>query len=102
MTESYNVMTAVLDVVGGNRLMRNLEPFGEPQLGTRGLYDALGGTDIADVKLAMLWVLNQSDGTKDLLETAIRSGIPFVSVVAVAQLLEDHGLLEEIRRRADD
>jgi aminopeptidase-like protein len=102
LTESYNVMTAVLDVVGGNRLMRNLEPFGEPQLGTRGLYDALGGTDIADVQLAMLWVLNQSDGTKDLLETAIRSGIPFVSVVAVAQLLEDHGLLEEIRRRADD
>ena len=42
---------------------RNLNPKGEPQLGRRGLYDAIGGgTDGATLQLALLWVLNLSDG----------------------------------------
>ena len=56
------LLTRSLGVLDGNRTMRNLEPYGEPQLGARGLYGALGGTNIADAQLAMLWVLNLSDG----------------------------------------
>ena len=41
----------------------NTNPNCEPQLGRRGLYDAIGGrADREQAQLAMLWVLNQSDG----------------------------------------
>lgn len=95
MVESHDVLARVLEVIDGNRTMINLEPFAEPQLGSRGLYGAIGGTDIADAQLAMLWVLNQSDGATDLLDIADRSGLAFDSIVATARLLEQHGLLAE-------
>ena len=85
----------ILGVVDADRTLCNLEPYGEPQLGRRGLYRALGGTDIADAQLAMLWVLNQSDGATTLLDIAERSGIAFDAIVETAKVLEDHGLLAE-------
>ena len=95
LAESYAVVRRILRVVDRDRTMRNLEPYGEPQLGSRGLYGALGGTDIADAQLAMLWVLNQSDGSASLLDIAQRSGIAFDSIVDTAEVLEQHGLLAE-------
>ena len=96
LVESYNVLSRILEVVDKNRTMRNLEPFGEPQLGSRGLYRALGGTEIADAQLAMLWVLNQSDGLASLLDISERSNIPFDSIAATATVLEQHGLLVDV------
>jgi aminopeptidase-like protein len=93
MVESFRLLTSVLGVVDGNRTMLNLEPYAEPQLGSRGLYGALGGTTIADAQLAMLWVLNLSDGEHSLLDIAERSGIAFESIAATADVLQDHGLL---------
>ena len=61
---------AIVDVLDGNRTYRTSRPYGEPQLGRRGLYRAIGGTDIPDLQLAMLWVLNLSDGEHDLLDIA--------------------------------
>jgi aminopeptidase-like protein len=95
LVESYNLLTRIIDVLDRNRTFRNLVPHGEPQLGSRGLYRALGGTDIPDAQLAMLWVLNQSDGTSTLLDIAERSAIGFDSIAASAELLEQHGLLAE-------
>ena len=41
----------------------NLSPFGEPQLGRRGLYRSAGGAVATpEDERALLWVLNQSDG----------------------------------------
>jgi aminopeptidase-like protein len=51
--------------------------------------------------MAMLWVLNLSDGEHSLLDIAERAGIPFAIIHATAKLLEDHDLLApagEIRR----
>jgi aminopeptidase-like protein len=42
----------------------------------------------------MLWVLNQSNGSRSLLDIAERSGLAFAAVRAAADLLLDHGLLE--------
>ena len=58
------MLSSILGVLDRNRTFLNLEPFGEPQLGSRGLYGALGGTAIPDAQLAMLWVLNLSDGSR--------------------------------------
>lgn len=93
LAEAFDVIARILGVVDRDRILVNTEPYGEPQLGARGLYSALGGTSIPDAQMAMLWVLNQSDGTKSMLDIAQRSGLPFDSVVATASVLERHGLL---------
>lgn len=96
LMESFEVLNEILGVVDRNRVFMNTEPFGEPQLGSRGLYYALGGTTIPDAQLAMLWVLNQSDGSHDLLDIAQRAGCAFKSIAETALLLEQHGLLREV------
>ncbi len=68
-------------------------PFGEPQLGRRGLYRELGGTSVPDVEKALLWVLNFSDGEHDLLSIAERSGLRFDAVRSAADALVDAELL---------
>ena len=42
---------------------------------------------------ALLWVLNQSDGSKTLLDIARRSGLPYATVLCAAQRMERAGLL---------
>jgi aminopeptidase-like protein len=95
MADSLALLRSILAVVDGDRSMINVEPYGEPQLGRRGLYDALGGQNLPDAQLAMLWVLNLSDGEHSLLDVAERSGLSFEAVSATAALLEEHGLLVE-------
>lgn len=96
LAESYTLLAALIGVVDANRTFRNLQPFGEPQLGIRGLYGALGGTTIPDAQLAMLWVLNLSDGRHTLLDIAERSGLSFSSIAATAAILADRDLLAEV------
>jgi aminopeptidase-like protein len=96
MTESLELLEAVIDLVDRNRTVRNLQPFGEPQLGRRGLYRAVGGSDVPDLQLAMLWVLNLGDGAHDLLAVAERSGLAFDAIATAADLLEEHDLVDEV------
>jgi aminopeptidase-like protein len=91
---SLAVYRAVAEVLEGNRRCRNLSPKGEPQLGRRGLYRALGGDDRGrERELALLWVLNQSDGGPDLLAIARRSGLPFERLREAAAALAAAGLI---------
>jgi aminopeptidase-like protein len=87
----------ILDVVETDRRYLNLSPKGEPQLGKRGLYPKMGGPGAEEEQLAMLWVLNQSDSGKSLLDIAERSGLPFASLRSSARKLVDAGLLAEAR-----
>lgn len=93
LAESFEVLRTAIEVLDGDRRYKNLEPFGEPQLGKRGLYRAMGGTSIPDLQFAMLWVLNLSDTEHSLLDVAERAQLPFASVKAAADLLLGHGLL---------
>jgi aminopeptidase-like protein len=90
-------LRAYLDIVAvleGDGRFRNTHPKGEPQLGRRGLYRAVGGfPDPGEATMAMLWVLNLSDGGPSLLDVAERSGLPFDRVRAAADALLAHGLL---------
>jgi aminopeptidase-like protein len=94
LAESYRMLTDVIDIVESDWTPLNLSPKGEPQLGRRGLYAALGGdSSSAQRSMAMLWVLNLADGDNSLLAIAERSGLSFGDVAAAARLLGDHGLL---------
>jgi aminopeptidase-like protein len=83
----------ILDMLDSDRRYVNLAPKGEPQLGRRGLYPQVGGPAAEEEQLAMLWVLNQSDGRNSLLDIADRSRLPFTAISAAAARLRDAGLL---------
>lgn len=93
MAESLRVLREIAEALLGNATYQNLAPYGEPQLGKRGLYRAIGGTSIPDLQMALLWVLNLSDGRHSLLDVAERSRMSFRSVRAAADVLIEHGLL---------
>jgi aminopeptidase-like protein len=90
---AFDTLLAVFDVLEHDGRYLNLKPKCEPQLGQRGLYGASGGAGIRQVEMAMLWVLNFSDGHSSLLDIAQRSGMPFAAVRDAAALLVRHDLL---------
>jgi aminopeptidase-like protein len=86
----------VVCVLEENRRYKNLNPCCEPQLGKRGLYRTIGGSDAGrERELALLWVLNQSDGSMTLLDIAERSGLAFELLAEAAAALVTADLLEE-------
>jgi aminopeptidase-like protein len=87
MLESLTLLQRILEILDGNASYRNLAPYGEPQLGKRGLYEAMGGTNIPNLQLALLWVLNLSDGEHSLLDIAERASMPFATIRRAADLL---------------
>jgi aminopeptidase-like protein len=87
---------AIFSVLENNRAYLNRNPKCEPQLGRRGLYSAMGGGDVKQLELAMLWVLNLSDGSSKLLDIAERAGLGFDLIKRAADLLEQHDLLTEV------
>jgi aminopeptidase-like protein len=94
LAESIIAITRLLTLLDANHTYRNLSPKGEPRLGTRGLYGSVGGTTPGTSQSALLWVLNQSDGTRDLLSIAERSDLPFDEIAKAASALAAADLLE--------
>jgi aminopeptidase-like protein len=87
----------VVDVLETNRRFTNLSPYGEPQLGKRGLYRSAGGAVATpDDERALLWVLNLSDGNSTLVDVARRSGLGYAVVRRAAERLEQAGLLTTV------
>jgi aminopeptidase-like protein len=94
LAESYNLISAALDIVENDRRLTGTMQKCEPQLGRRGLYESVGGDKEAPEKnMARLWVLNLADGTKSLLDMAERAGMPFRLIAEAAKCLEENGLL---------
>jgi aminopeptidase-like protein len=94
LARSYEFLRRVIDTLEVNRCYRNLFPYGEPQLGKRGVYREMGDAD-QTVQLAMLWVLSLSDGTQSLLDIAERSGVGYELIRRAASVLEECKVLEE-------
>jgi len=94
LQQSFELCSAVVDVLEQNRTYVSTNPFCEPQLGKRGLYGAVGGYSPQQYQLTMLWVLNLSDGDHSLLDIAERADAPFALVADIAARLAEHGLLE--------
>jgi aminopeptidase-like protein len=89
--DSFAALIDVIDVLESDGTYTNLSPYGEPQLGRRGLYRGLGGG--SSEEMALLWVLSLSDGTNSLLDIADRSGLRFAEIRDAAEQLEAHDLL---------
>ena len=98
---SLEALRSILGVLDGDGRFRNLAPFGEPQLGRRGLYAPIGGQATGpEAQQATAWALALADGDHSLLDTAERSGLPFAAIRTAANRLLDADLLEEIMLNA--
>lgn len=94
LADSLQKYLKVINILENNRTYINTSPKGEPRLGKRGLYGSLGGMKGAqNSEMALLWVLNLSDGENSLLDIAERSGMPFDEIQAAAAALVNVGLL---------
>lgn len=94
--ESFGACVEILSVLENNGTFVNQNPKCEPQLGKRGLYRVIGGEPDAGLsEMAMLWVLNLSDGGHTLLDIAERAGIRFELIHRAAWALREHQLLRE-------
>ena len=89
LEDTFEKIKILFNIIEENRRYINRKPFCEPQLGKRGLYESIG-----DNELAMLWVLNMSDGNNDLLDIAEKASISFSRIQKAALILQKHNLVE--------
>ncbi len=96
--ETLDKYLAIVAALEANDTLASTEPYGEPQLGKRGLYPTLGGPRAVEQAVTdMMWLLNLCDGTCDLVAVAERAGRPLAELAPIAAKLVDAGLL---RRQA--
>jgi len=92
---SFETYLNVIDVLENNQSYLNTNPKCEPQLGKRGLYSTMGGKQTTpDDRMAMLWVLNLSDGEHTLLDIAERADLNFSTIKNAVSNLINSGLLD--------
>ncbi len=98
LADSFSIYLSVFDILENNKKYINQNPRCEPQLGKRGLYQTTGGQkDRKQRELAMLWVLNLSDGSNTLLDISDKSGLTFDLIKDAAVALSECDLLKECR-----
>ena len=94
LEQSVAALESIVDGLEHRECYRNLAPDCEPQLGRRGLYRLVGGDDAGrERELAILWMLNLSDGSHSLDDIAERSGISLAALREASAALVAAGLL---------
>ncbi len=98
LEESLDLIISIIRIIENNETFINLCPKGEPQLGKRGLFKKIGGeSETKDFQMALLWVLNQSDGENSLLDISIKSKLNFDLIKKSADELVAVNLLQRIK-----
>lgn len=96
LKDSLTKALATIDVIEHNRNYLNLKPFCEPKLGDYGLYSMIGGRSAGEFQMALLWLLNMSDGENSLLDIADRANLPWETTKEAVRALSEVGLLKPI------
>jgi aminopeptidase-like protein len=100
LADTLDLLEQLAGTLEGETRYLNLNPRGEPQLGRRGLYETLGGfSQSKQRQMAMLWLLNFSDGDHSFEDIADRSKLPAEELWEVARVLEKKGLLKQLASR---
>jgi len=88
--ETLRLYAEVIFILENDALCTSRNPFCEPQLGPRGLYDDHHPEEFV---ISLLWLANYSDGKNTLLDIANIADQPFRAVQAAAESLEKVGFL---------
>ena len=94
MEKSVLKYLELVEVLEKNEKYLNNLPYGEPQLGKRGLYPTLSEKDKSSFVDAMMWMLNLSDGENDLIAISERSKIKFKELIPVLDILMEKNILK--------
>ena len=94
LNDSLVKALTTVDVIEHNGVFLNLKPLCEPKLGDYGLYSAIGGRSAGEFQMALLWLLNMSDGENSLLDIAARCNLPWGTIKESLQALCKAGLLK--------
>ena len=95
--DTLQLALTTIDVIENNRRYRNQKPMCEPRLGKYGLYSSIGGQSASDYQMALLWLLNMSDGDHTVLDIAERAALPWDLIKQATQAL----LAAELLKTAD-
>lgn len=94
MEDSVNMYLDIIELIERNDYYINKLPYCEPQLGKRGLYPNLGSQKTKeDFVSGMMWILNLSDGSYDLIDISIISKIPVKKLYPILDKLIAEGIL---------
>jgi aminopeptidase-like protein len=106
LIDSIDKIEVFLYEVDNAGLWHNLAPYGEPQLGRRGLYPAINSAqtwnissdDVFDGRVILdqiLYLLNYSDGRHDLIDIAERYDCSVSDLIIIVQRLMAAGLVTD-------
>lgn len=93
LEESVTACHNILMALDCNRKIYSLSPFGEPQLGKRGLYPPVSGANEKDQTATVAkWIMHNHSGT--LFDVAEKTGQPMASVSDVHTRMVKAGLVK--------
>lgn len=96
LADSFSKYMKTFYILENNKSFINLQPKGEPNLGKRGLYRTISGQqDGYEAELAIISILNLSDGDHSLLDISERTEMDFSLIKRTADRLIETNLLEE-------
>lgn len=95
LADSFMKCLRIIEILEHNDTYVNQNPKCEPQLGRRGIYQGWNSRGLPDLDLALLWVLNFSDGRQSLLDIAERAHMRFDTIRKAADLLLSSSLLQK-------
>jgi aminopeptidase-like protein len=96
LAQSVSAIARILGRIDSNNRLRSRLQYGEPRLGKRGLFRSTGGKNPQAFEYALLWILNQADGTHGLNDIAAASGLPHEVVRQAVQALLDAQVIDDV------
>ena len=97
LSESLDLLLSIIRELESSEKYLNLSPKCEPQLGKRGLFKQIGGqSETKDYQMALLWILNLSDGEHSLQDIEEKSRLNVAILRDAAEALCKVNLLKKI------
>ena len=97
LSESLDLLLSIIKELESSEKYLNLSPKCEPQLGKRGLFKQIGGqSETKDYQMALLWILNLSDGEHSLQDIEEKSRLNMAILRDAAEALFKVNLLRKI------
>lgn len=102
LAQSCDLLCDIVESLENAEKYLNLSPKCEPQLGKRGLFKKIGGhSKSKQTQMALLWVLNLSDGEHSLEDIVARSGLSSATVREAVEALLGTDLLQPVEATSE-
>jgi len=98
LNDTFEHLLKIVDLLEDNRYYISIKPNCEPLLGKYELYRKIGGQIegklLDEIRIAILWALNYSDGYNSLLDISYKSNIDIKVLEKAFDILHQKGLIK--------